>query len=52
MGDICFREVGECVISSLWVLPVCSDGEGKYRDEKEAINVVCVSDSRHCNNEY
>lgn len=28
MVDICFREVGECVISSLWALPVCSDGEG------------------------
>lgn len=48
-----FREVSECVISSLWASPVCNDGEGKYReDEKEAINVVCVSDSCQCNNEY
>lgn len=48
-----FREVSECVISSLWASPVCNDGEGKYReDEKEAINVACVSDSRQCNNEY
>lgn len=41
------------VINSLWVLPVYNDAEGKFREDgKEAINVVCVSDSRQFNNVY